>query len=110
MHKIKNRTAPSSLLEKFEQSSHSYPTFFSRGNYRKQVKLYKCTFRISIRSLAIWKEIVGSTEKVIKPSSLVKTKIKNKLLDFENDVTSFFNTFAFKNSRTEASTDGNDVL
>ena len=87
MHKIKNRTVPSLFLEKFEQSSHSYPTRFSSGNYRKlQKKLYKCTFRISIRGPAIWTDIVGGTEKVIKPSSFVETKMTSKLLNFENEV------------------------
>ena len=31
MHKIKNRTTPSSFLEKSEESAHSYPTRFSSG-------------------------------------------------------------------------------
>ena len=67
MHKIKNRTAPSSFLEKFEQPSHSYSTCFSSGNYRKpQIKLCKCRYRISIRGPAIWKDVVGSTEKYKK--------------------------------------------
>ena len=78
MHKIKNRTAPSSFLEKFEQPAHSYPTRFSSGNYRKpQIILRKCRFRISIRGPAIWNNLVGSTEKEIQ-SSLFKTKIKKK--------------------------------
>ena len=42
-------------------------------------------------------------------SFLFKTKIKNKLRHFENEMT-FFNTFAFKNSLTEAPTNGNHVL
>ena len=95
MHK-KNRTAPPSFLEKFEQLSHSYSTRFSSGNYRKpQNKLRKCRFRISIRGPAIWNDLVGSTEKEIQSSSRFKTKIKSKLLNFENEVT-LFNTFAFK--------------
>ena len=54
MHKIKNTIVPSSFLEKFEQPSHSYPTRFSSGNYRKpQIKLCKCRFRISSRGPAI---------------------------------------------------------
>ena len=70
MHKIKNRTAPSSFLEKFEQPAHSYPTRFSSGNYRKpQIILRKCRFRISIRGLAIWNNLVGSTEKEIQSHS-----------------------------------------
>ena len=63
MHKIKNRTAPSSFFEKFEQPSHSYSIRFSSGNYRKpQIKLHKCRFRISIRGPAIWNDLVGSME------------------------------------------------
>ena len=90
MHEIKNRTAPSSFLKKFEQPSHSYSTRFSSGNYRKpQIKLRKCRFRISIRGPAIWNDVVGSTEKEIQSSSHFKTKIKSKLLNFENKVTSF---------------------
>ena len=86
MHKLKKRTAPASFLEQHEQPSHSYPTRFSSGIYRKSlINLYKCTFRISIRGPAVWKDLVGSTEKV--PSSLIKTKMKNKLLNFENEVT-----------------------
>ena len=77
MHKIKNRTAPSSFLEKSEQPSHLYSTSFSSGNYRKpQIKLRKCRFRISIRGPAIWNDIVGITEKEIQSSSHFKTKIK----------------------------------
>ena len=64
MHKIKNKTAPSSFLEKFEQPSHLYSTRFSSGNYRKpQTKLRKCVFRTSIRDPAESKNLVGSTEK-----------------------------------------------
>ena len=90
MHKIKNRTAPSSFLEKFEQPAHSYPTRFSSGNYRKPQNISrKCRFRISIRGPAIWDNLVGSMEKEIQLSSLFKTKIKRKLLFFENEVTFF---------------------
>ena len=90
MHKIKNQTAPSSFLEKIEQPSHSYSTRFSSGNYRKpQIKLCECRFRIFIRITAIWNDLVGSTEKEIQSSSHFKTKIKSKLLNFENEVTFF---------------------
>ena len=52
------------------------------------MKLRKCRFRISIRGPAIW-NLVGSMEKEIQSSSLFKTKIKSKLLNFENEVTFF---------------------
>ena len=90
MHKIKNRTALSLFLEIFQQPSHSYSTHFSSGNYRKpQINLRKCRFRISIRGPAIWNDLVGSTEKETQSSSHFKTKIKSKLLNFENEVTFF---------------------
>ena len=90
MYKLKNRTAPSSFLKKFEQTDHLYPTSFSSGNYRKpQIILRKCRFHISIRGPAIWNNLVGSTEKEIQSSSLFKTKIKRILLFFENEVTFF---------------------
>ena len=77
MHKIKNRTAPLSFLEKFEQPAHSYPTRLSSGNYRKpQIILRKCRFQISIRGPAIWKNLVESTEKEIQSFSLFKSKRK----------------------------------
>ena len=41
MHKIKNRTASSQFLEKFEQPSHSYPTRFS--NFYLEVQQYGTT-------------------------------------------------------------------
>ena len=54
------------------------------------VKLRKCRFRISIRGQAIlWNNLGGSTEKDIQSSSLFKTKTKNNLLNFENEVTFF---------------------
>ena len=64
MHKIKDRTTTSLYLEKLEQLFHWYSTHFSSRNYIKpQIKLGKCRFRISIRGLAIWNDLVGSTKK-----------------------------------------------
>ena len=90
MHKIKNKTAPSSFLDEFEQPAHSHPTHFSSGNHREpQIKLHKCRFRISIRGSAKSNSLVGSTGKEIQSFSLFKTKIKGKLRNFENEVTFF---------------------
>ena len=90
MHKTKNRPAPLSFLEKFEEPAHSYPTLSSSGNYRKpEIKLHKCRFRISIRGPKTWNNLVGSMEKETQSSSLFKTKIKSKLFNFANEVTFF---------------------
>ena len=110
MHKIKNRTAPSSYLEQFEQPAHSYPTRVSSGNYRiPQIMLRKCRFRISIRGPATWNNLVGSTEKETQSSSLFKTEINSKLHNIENALT-FLLPLLLNNSLTEATTDGNNVL
>ena len=90
MYKVKNRTAPSLFLEKFERISHSHLIRFSSGNYMKpQIKLRKCRFRISIRGPAIWNGLPRNTEKEIQSTSLFKTKIKSKLFNFKNEVTFF---------------------
>ena len=104
MHKIKNKTSPSPFLKKIKQPSPSYPTPFSSRNYRKpQIKLLKCRFRSSTRGPATWNDLARSTEKEIQLSFIFKTKIKNKFLNFEHEV-----AFAFKNSLSKASTDGNE--
>ena len=46
-------------------------------------------FRISIRGPATWKHFIANTEKELQSSSLFKTKVKTKLIDFENEVTFF---------------------
>ena len=83
MYKVKNRTAPSLFLEKFEQISHSHLIRFSSGNYWKpQIKLRKC--RSSNMEWPTQK--YGKRNSI---SSLFKTKIKSKLFNFKNEVTFF---------------------
>ena len=81
MHKINNRPAPSSFLEKSEQPSHSYPTSFSMENYRKpQMKLCKCRFWFSTRYPTTWNNLVEVWKKKFNRLLFFKTKMKNKLL------------------------------
>ena len=58
MHEMKNRTFPSSILEKFKQTSHSYPLRFSCGNYRT----------LKIMQIKISNDLVRSAEKEIQLS------------------------------------------
>ena len=51
----------------------------------------------------------GSTEKEIQSSSHFKTKIKCRLLNFENEAT-FLIPLLLKNPLTEATIDDNNVL
>ena len=90
IHKIKTGTGPAVFHTIFKMPSHSYPTRFSSVNYsRPKTRLRKSRFRISIRGPAIWNNFVANTEKELESSSLFKSKVKTKPLDFENEVTFF---------------------
>ena len=49
----------------------------------------KCKYRISSRGVLIWNNFLSHYEKQIESSSLFKSKIKLKLLAFENEITYF---------------------
>ena len=90
MHKIRTGSGPSSFGETFEIPSHPYPTRFSSTSYKKpKIKFRKSRFRISIRGPTIWNDFVANTEKELDSSSLFKSRVKSKLLDFENEMTFF---------------------
>ena len=52
-------------------------------------RLHKSRFRISIRRSAMWSNFVANTERELESSSLFKSKVKTKLLDFKNELTFF---------------------
>ena len=90
MHKIKTGTGTAAFHTTFKLPSYSYPTRFTSLNYSKpKTRLRKIRFEISMRSPAIWNNFVANTEKEFESSSLLKSKVKAKLLDFENEVTFF---------------------
>ena len=89
MNKIKTGTDPAAFRT-FKMPSHSYPTRFSSVNYSKpKTRLRKSRCRISIGGPAIWNNFVANTEEELESSSLFKSKVKTKLLEFENEVTFF---------------------
>ena len=85
MLKIKNGARPAAFHTTFKMRPHPCPTRFSRVNCNKS------RFRISTRGPAIWNNFVANTEKVLESSSLFKSKVKTKLLDFENELIFFQN-------------------
>ena len=90
MHKTKTGTGLAAFHTTFKMPSHSYPTGFSSVNLSyKNTRLRKIGFGISILVPAIWKNFVANTLKERESSSLLKSKVKTKLLDFENEVTFF---------------------
>ena len=90
MHKIKTETGPVAFHTTFKMAFHTYTTRFSSVNYSKpKTRLHKSRFWISRRRPAIWNIFVANTEKERESSSLFKSKLKTKLLDFQKKVTFF---------------------
>ena len=90
MHKIKTGTGPAAFHTTFKMPSHSYPTRLPSVNYNKpKTRLRKSRFQISIRGPAIWNNFVANTEKEVQSSSLFKSKLATKFLDFEYEITFF---------------------
>ena len=91
MHKVKTETAPVLFLLKFRKpAAHPYPTNFSKLSYIKptsQLNRSKC--RISVRDSALWNEFLTENEKEIENLSLFKSKVKSKLLSYQNEVIFF---------------------
>ena len=90
MHKVYNDTAPATFFEHFQKISHLYPTGFSKLSYKiPKTNLAKCKYRISSRGLLVWNNFLSDYEKQIESSSLFKSKVKLKLLAFENEIIYF---------------------
>ena len=90
MQKVRTATAPSVFLPKFQKPAHSYPTNFSKLNYIKPTsQLSRSKYRISVKDPALWNEFLTNSEKEIENLSLFKSKVKSKLLSYENEVIFF---------------------
>ena len=90
MHKAYNETSPETFFKLFQKVSHPYPTGFSKLCYKiPQTNLVKCKYGISNRGVLIWNNILSDYEKQIESSSLFESKVKLKLLAFENKITCF---------------------
>ena len=84
MPKTKTGIGSSAFLTIFKVSFYSCQTHFSIINYSiPQTRLRISRFWISIRDPAILNNFVTFTEKKLESSSLFKSKVKTKLLDFE---------------------------
>ena len=88
MHKIKNRTAPSSFLQNVNSLLICIQHTFQVGiieNHKLNYTNVHFEFRLEVQQYE--RTLSGLRKKVTKASSLVKTKVKNKLLNFGNEMT-----------------------
>ena len=64
MYRVENKTAPSIIRTKFCKPSHVYPTNFSAHKCLVPTfKLKKSKYRVSIRGLLLWNNILTTAEK-----------------------------------------------
>ena len=90
MHRVENKTAPSIFLTKFCNPSYSYPTNFSAHNFLvPTLKLKKSKYRVSIRGLLLWNNILTAAEKTQESLVKFRTTIKEKLLSMTNVINYF---------------------
>ena len=90
MHKIKTGTSPAAFHITILLPSLSYSAQFSSLKYSKpETKLRKTRFHTFIWDPATWNNFAANTEKGLESRSLSESKVKAKLLDFENELTFF---------------------
>ena len=90
MHHVENKAAASIILTKFCKPSHPSPTNFSGHNVLEPtLKLKKSRYRVSIRGLLLWKNILTAAEKKQKSLPKFRTTIKEKLLSMANEINYF---------------------
>ena len=75
---------------KISESAPAFPTNSSKLNYIiPKSKLSRSKYRIFVRGPALWNEFLTDSEKEIENLSLFKSKLKSKLLSYENEVITF---------------------
>ena len=85
MHRVENKTALSIFLTKCCKLSHTYPTNFSAHNFLvPTLKLKKSKYRVSIRGLLLWNNILTTTETTHKSLPKLRTTIMEKRLSITN--------------------------
>ena len=90
MHKIISQTAPKIFQNKFRKQTHKYLTNFSTSNYSiPPFKLSKSKYRISIRHPTLRQNIPKDSEKMQGSVTVLKSSMKRKLLELENEISYF---------------------
>ena len=90
MYKAKHNLNPRVCGNTFTEIHNRYPTRFSRGNFKQPKIITKATsFVISTRGAKIWNNYLYEFEKMILSLPLFLNKLKNKLLESEDELPFF---------------------
>ena len=90
IYKAKHNLNPRVFDNTFTEIHHRYPTRFSRSNFKQPKIITKATsFVISPRGSKIWNNYLHEVEKKILSLPLFLNKLKNKLLESEDELAFF---------------------
>ena len=90
MLKIKINSSHRIFLHQFQTINHKYATWYSRNNFKEPKRETNyAKYCIHARGLAIWNSFLNEAEKNILSQHFFKYKIKEKIFEFEEEL-SFF--------------------
>ena len=90
MHKIKTNSSPPIFLHQFQTINHEYATRYSRNNFKEPKRETNyAKYCIHSRGLVIWNSFLNEIEKNILSHHFFNLKIKEKIFEFEEEL-SFF--------------------
>lgn len=90
MFKVKNKLAPQTFHNSFEQINHNFPTRFRENNLRQpRIVTQRTSFAISKRGPRLWNNFLDGDLKKLTSLCVFKQCVKNFIAKFENEVTFF---------------------
>ena len=89
MYQVKNGTLPKIFNDNFSSVEHSYPTRFALNSFQLPRSLNTSRFSIISRGPKLWNEFLTTDEKNSSSLASFKSTLKNKILDFNNELIFF---------------------
>ena len=89
MYQIKNGTIPKIFNNNFSAVEHSYTTRFALNSFQLPRSSNTSRFSIKLRGPKLWNQFLSKDEKNSPTLTAFKRTLKNKLLDFDNEMIYF---------------------
>ena len=86
MYQVKSGTIPKIFNNDFSTVDHSYSTRFSLNSFQLPRSSKTSSFSINFRGPKIWNDFLSNDEKNSPTLSSFKQTLKNKILDFDNEL------------------------
>ena len=88
--KIKTNSSPQIFLHQFQIINHKYATRYSRNNFKEPKRETNyAKYCTHVRGPVFWNRFLNETEKNMPSPHFLKRKIKEKIIEFEEEL-SFF--------------------